>query len=59
MARPLHYPCTMGRISGPRAVRSGNAIAITYLDAPLPEAAAKALAETGLFEQIRPLRFEI
>ncbi len=37
----------------------GDAIAITYLDAPLPEAVEKALAETGLFEQIRPLRFEI
>ena len=37
----------------------GDAIAITYLDAPLPETARAALEATGLFEQIRPLHFEI
>lgn len=37
----------------------GEAIAITYLDEPLSKAAADALAETGQFEQIRPLRFEV
>ncbi|MEI4487733.1 phosphoglycerate dehydrogenase [Frigidibacter sp. MR17.14] len=36
-----------------------DAIAILYLDAPLPEAAQKALEATGKFQQVKPLEFEV
>lgn len=42
-----------------RAEAGKDAIAILYLDEALPEAAQKALAATGKFEQIRPLAFEV
>ncbi|AXC49209.1 phosphoglycerate dehydrogenase [Paracoccus suum] len=42
-----------------RAAAGGDAIAITYLDEPLPEEVRQALLETGKFEQVRPLAFEV
>ena len=42
-----------------RAEVGGDAIAITYLDAPLPDNVRSALEATGLFKQVRPLRFEV
>ena len=40
-----------------RSERGEDAIAITYLDAPLPEAARQALLSTGKFAEVRPLAF--
>ncbi|MCY1703549.1 phosphoglycerate dehydrogenase [Deinococcus sp. SL84] len=37
----------------------GDAIAIIYLDEPLPAAAAQALRDSGKFIQVRPLHFEL
>ena len=45
---------TLGRVAG-----GGDAIAITYLDAPLREDVREALLATGKFEMVRPLRFEL
>ncbi|WP_374290954.1 phosphoglycerate dehydrogenase [Paenirhodobacter enshiensis] len=42
-----------------RAAQGGEAIAIAYLDAPLPEAAKTALEATGLFHQVKPLEFAV
>ncbi|GHG01591.1 D-3-phosphoglycerate dehydrogenase [Deinococcus piscis] len=42
-----------------RSAQGDDAIAIIYLDAPLPEAAAQALRESGKFLQVRPLTFEV
>ncbi|MEI4471050.1 phosphoglycerate dehydrogenase [Frigidibacter sp. MR17.24] len=36
-----------------------DAIAILYLDAPMPDAAIKALEATGKFQQVKPLEFEV
>ena len=41
------------------AARGVDAIAITYLDAPLREDVREALLATGKFEMVRPLRFEL
>ena len=49
----------MANFSLGRASAGGDAIAITYLDAPLPEPARQALLATGRFEQVRPLHFEL
>jgi D-3-phosphoglycerate dehydrogenase len=37
----------------------GDAIALLYVDQPIPEAAMEALRATGKFEQIKPLEFEV
>ncbi|WP_126977673.1 phosphoglycerate dehydrogenase [Frigidibacter oleivorans] len=41
-----------------RSDTGGDAIAILYLDEPLPEAVRLDLEATGLFQQVRPLQFE-
>ncbi|SDC65567.1 phosphoglycerate dehydrogenase [Ruegeria marina] len=45
---------TLGR-SGP----GGEAIALLYVDEPVPAEARAKLAETGLFNQIKPLEFDV
>jgi len=42
-----------------RAEAKAEAIALLYLDEPLPEAAISELRATGKFKQIKPLRFDI
>ncbi|MBV1904272.1 MAG: phosphoglycerate dehydrogenase, partial [Marinosulfonomonas sp.] len=42
-----------------RSEQSKNAIALLYLDAPIPVSTLADLKETGLFEQVRPLEFGI
>jgi len=42
-----------------RSAEGGDAIAILYLDAPLPATVVKELQGTGLFQQVKPLEFEI
>ncbi|WP_136441422.1 phosphoglycerate dehydrogenase [Pacificoceanicola onchidii] len=37
----------------------GEAIALLYVDAPVPAEARAKLAETGLFKQIKPLEFDV
>jgi len=41
-----------------RAAAGEDAIAILYLDAPLPEEVKADLEATGLFQQVKPLEFE-
>ena len=45
---------TLGR-AGP----GGEAIALLYVDEPVPAEARARLAETGLFRQIKPLQFDV
>ncbi|MCO8143869.1 phosphoglycerate dehydrogenase [Rhodovulum tesquicola] len=45
---------TLGR-TGP----GENAIAILYLDDPIPQVVVDELKATGLFQQVRPLEFEV
>ena len=42
-----------------RSDAGGEAIALLYVDAPVPETAIKALHATGKFQQIRPLQFDM
>ena len=42
-----------------RSDRGKEAIALLYVDEPLPQAALDQLAETGLFQAIRTLEFEV
>ncbi|EEE36400.1 phosphoglycerate dehydrogenase [Rhodobacteraceae bacterium KLH11] len=42
-----------------RAEAGGEAIALLYVDAPVPAEARAVLAETGLFTQIKPLEFDV
>jgi D-3-phosphoglycerate dehydrogenase len=42
-----------------RSDAGGEAIALLYIDAPMSEAAIKALHATGKFRQIRPLQFDM
>ena len=42
-----------------RGNAGGEAIALLYVDAPVPQAAIDALQKTGYFQQIKPLHFEI
>jgi len=42
-----------------RSDSGGEAIALLYVDAEVPERAVAALRETGKFRQIRPLRFDV
>ncbi|OIQ28242.1 MAG: phosphoglycerate dehydrogenase [Alphaproteobacteria bacterium MedPE-SWcel] len=42
-----------------RSEVGGEAIALLYVDAPVPAEARAKLAETGLFTQIKPLEFDV
>ncbi|WP_170342108.1 phosphoglycerate dehydrogenase [Ruegeria arenilitoris] len=42
-----------------RAQAGGEAIALLYVDEPVPAEARAKLAETGLFTQIKPLEFDV
>ncbi|MEX0318056.1 MAG: phosphoglycerate dehydrogenase [Ruegeria sp.] len=42
-----------------RAHAGGEAIALLYVDEPVPAEARAKLAETGLFTQIKPLEFDV
>ncbi|MDG1375446.1 MAG: phosphoglycerate dehydrogenase [Yoonia sp.] len=42
-----------------RAAAKGEAIALLYVDEPVPAEAIKALEATGLFQQVKPLTFEV
>ncbi len=42
-----------------RSASGGDAIAILYLDEALPEHVRKALLDTGKFEQVKPLSFQV
>jgi D-3-phosphoglycerate dehydrogenase / 2-oxoglutarate reductase len=42
-----------------RAARGQDAIALLYVDDPIPVAVLDGLRGTGLFEQVRPLEFEV
>ena len=42
-----------------RADAGGEAIALLYVDAPVPSGAIKALHDTGKFQQIRELKFDV
>ncbi len=60
---------TLGRVLGEGGVNianftlgrkeaGGDAIALLYVDEPVPDHVRKALCETGLFQQVKPLEFE-
>ncbi|GGG80259.1 D-3-phosphoglycerate dehydrogenase [Salipiger pallidus] len=42
-----------------RSIQGGEAIAISYLDEAIAESAVKALKDTGLFRQVKPLQFDM
>jgi D-3-phosphoglycerate dehydrogenase len=42
-----------------RSARGGDAIALLYLDDPIPSTVIAQLDATGLFQQIRPLAFDV
>ena len=42
-----------------RAKANGEAIALLYVDEPVPAAALAALEATGMFKQVKPLTFDI
>ncbi|QJF53025.1 phosphoglycerate dehydrogenase [Roseobacter ponti] len=42
-----------------RSAAGGEAIALLYVDEPVPAGARAKLAETGLFKQIKPLQFDV
>ena len=42
-----------------RAAAKGEAIALLYVDEPVPAPAIKALEATGLFQQVKPLTFDV
>ena len=42
-----------------RSEKKGDAIALLYVDEPVPEAALNQLRDTGLFGQVRPLQFDV
>ncbi len=42
-----------------RAAAEGEAIALLYVDEKMPAGAIEALQDTGLFEQVKPLEFDI
>ncbi len=42
-----------------RSEAHGEAIALLYVDEPVPAAAIKALEATGLFQQVKPLTFNV
>lgn len=42
-----------------RSAAQGEAIALLYVDEPVPAPAIKALEDTGLFQQVKPLTFNV
>jgi len=42
-----------------RAASGGEAIALLSVDSSVPAPVVKQLKETGLFQQVRPLSFEV
>ncbi|MXX88963.1 MAG: phosphoglycerate dehydrogenase [Boseongicola sp. SB0677_bin_26] len=42
-----------------RSEKNGDAIALLYVDEPVPHAALDLLRKTGLFGQVRPLQFDV
>jgi D-3-phosphoglycerate dehydrogenase len=42
-----------------RSAAKGEAIALLYVDEPVPATAIKALEDTGLFNQVKPLTFNV
>jgi D-3-phosphoglycerate dehydrogenase len=42
-----------------RSEAKGEAIALLYVDEPVPATAIKALEDTGLFQQVKPLTFNV
>ncbi|HKK97667.1 MAG TPA: ACT domain-containing protein, partial [Marivita sp.] len=42
-----------------RSEAKGEAIALLYVDEAVPEKALKALKDTGMFRQVRPLQFDV
>lgn len=42
-----------------RADAGGDAIALLYVDQPMPQAVMDELCDTGLFNQVRPLEFDV
>lgn len=42
-----------------RAAAKGEAIALLYVDEPMPAQAIKALCDTGMFRQVKPLTFDV
>ncbi|MYK32297.1 MAG: ACT domain-containing protein, partial [Boseongicola sp. SB0670_bin_30] len=42
-----------------RSEKNGDAIALLYVDEPVPQAALNQLRDTGLFGQVRPLHFDV
>ena len=42
-----------------RAESKGEAIALLYIDDPMPESAKTALVDTGMFQQVKPLAFDV
>ncbi|MBT8415062.1 MAG: phosphoglycerate dehydrogenase, partial [Boseongicola sp.] len=42
-----------------RSTKGQDAIALLYVDEPVPDTATAALKETGLFTQVRPLQFAV
>ncbi len=42
-----------------RSTAKGEAIALLYVDEPVPSAAIRALEDTGLFKQVKPLIFAV
>ena len=42
-----------------RSAKNGDAIALLYVDEPVPDTAIQALKSTGMFQQVRPLVFDM
>jgi D-3-phosphoglycerate dehydrogenase len=42
-----------------RAGVKEEAIALLYVDEPMPADAIKALQDTGMFQQVKPLTFDV
>ena len=42
-----------------RAQERGEAIALLYADHPIPASVLKELDDTGVFRQIKPLKFDV
>jgi len=41
-----------------RSAANGEAIALLYVDSPVPAPVIKSLEDTGLFQQVKPLTFD-
>ncbi|MEO0945844.1 MAG: hypothetical protein AAFY06_13550, partial [Pseudomonadota bacterium] len=51
--------CNIANFTLGRAAAGGEAIALLYVDAPVPDKVIAKLHETGLFQQIKALEFEV